>query len=577
MKWGIRSAIAKISTEGCVPIACGQLSSLILSDSLVRITVVALRNGCGSQNTMKFIVVPTKSKRAPREGKEIGYLWTDQWDDWYTYNTLYYFTYFDCTGQKHEIGSVKIGQFDWQKNQQRRPNIPESFRHLSEEFFSLGQDIDYYKALMRISEDERIEIFEALRDTAYDKNLYARAISEAVMTESLMRSSDARKTEIQYRAVILNVVELTRFKFSYRAAKTPKSLTGPVDLDFEVIPNASPPTNIHVLIGRNGVGKTRLLNGMTRALVDPSSTERRDGAFTFEDSEFDFVGETSETFANLVSVTFSAFDEFLSIKDAPNKKNATIGYTNVGLRKLVRQKTERKVIQRVITQNIDKLSRDFAKSALVCSRGVRRERWKRALETLETDSLFGESEVANLADIEEEDEFLDAAKFLYKKLSSGHKIVLLTVTELVNLVEERSLILMDEPEAHLHPPLLSAFVRALSDLLINRNGVAIIATHSPVVVQEVPSTCVWKISRHGVSSAAERPEIETFAETVSILTREVFGLEVDRSGFHKMIRDIVEQEETFEDVMGRFDGEIGAQGQALARAMLHRRANEDDV
>lgn len=521
---------------------------------------------------MKFIVVPTKSMRAPRESKEIGYLWTDQWNDWYTYKTLYFFTYFDCTGQKHEIGSVKIGQFDWQ-NRQRRPDIPESFRRLSKEFFSLGQDIDYYKALMRISEDERIEIFEALRDTAYDEDLYAQAISEAVMTESLMRSSDARKAEIQYRAVIRNGVELTRFKFFYRAAKTPRSLTDPVDLDFEVIPNASPPTNIHVLIGRNGVGKTRLLNGMTRALVDPSSTRRRDGAFSFEESEFDFLGEPSETFANLVSVTFSAFDEFLSIQDAPDKKKAIIGYTNVGLRKQVRRKDE----VRIITQNIDRLSSDFANSALVCSQGVRRERWKRALETLETDSLFGESEVANLADIEEEDEFLDAAKVLYKRLSSGHKIVLLTVTKLVNLVEERSLVLMDEPEAHLHPPLLSAFVRALSDLLINRNGVAIMATHSPVVVQEVPSACVWKISRHGVSSVAERPEIETFAETVSILTREVFGLEVDRSGFHKMIRDIVAQEETFEGVMGRFDGEIGAQGQALARAMLHRRANEDDV
>lgn len=140
----------------------------------------------------------------------------------------------------------------------------------------------------------------------------------------------------------------------------------------------------------------------------------------------------------------------------------------------------------------------------------------------------------------------------------------------------RTLILMDEPEAHLHPPLLSAFIRALSDLLINRNGVAIIATHSPVVAQEVPSTCIWKISRHGVSSDAERPEIETFAETVSILTREIFGLEVDCSGFHRTIRDIVEQEDTFEAVIDRFDDEIGAQGQALVRAMLHRRASEDD-
>jgi predicted ATP-dependent endonuclease of OLD family len=69
-------------------------------------------------------------------------------------------------------------------------------------------------------------------------------------------------------------------------------------------------------------------------------------------------------------------------------------------------------------------------------------------------------------------------------MSSGHAIVLLTITRLVATVEEKTLVLLDEPESHLHPPLLSAFIRALSDLLYDRNGVAIIATHSPVVLQE---------------------------------------------------------------------------------------------
>lgn len=113
---------------------------------------------------------------------------------------------------------------------------------------------------------------------------------------------------------------------------------------------------------------------------------------------------------------------------------------------------------------------------------------------------------------------------LFGRLSSGHKIVLLTITRLVETVEERSLVLIDEPETHLHPPLLSAFVRSLSGLLINRNGVAIIATHSPVVLQEVPRSCVWKVRRSGRVTEVERPEIETFGENVGILTREVFGL-----------------------------------------------------
>lgn len=42
---------------------------------------------------------------------------------------------------------------------------------------------------------------------------------------------------------------------------------------------------------------------------------------------------------------------------------------------------------------------------------------------------------------------------------------LLTLTKLVELVEEKTLVILDEPEEHLHPPLVSAFIRALSKLV----------------------------------------------------------------------------------------------------------------
>ena len=157
---------------------------------------------------------------------------------------------------------------------------------------------------------------------------------------------------------------------------------------------------------------------------------------------------------------------------------------------------------------------------------------------------------------------------MFRNLSSGHKIVLLSISRLVEYVEERTLVLLDEPEAHLHPPLLAAFVRALSDLLFNRNGVAIIATHSPVVLQEVPKTCVWKLRRHGFNAKSERPEIETFGENVGVLTREVFGLEVTQSGFHKMVSEAVQQNPLFEEVLEKFNNQLGAEAQLIIRALI---------
>lgn len=136
--------------------------------------------------------------------------------------------------------------------------------------------------------------------------------------------------------------------------------------------------------------------------------------------------------------------------------------------------------------------------------------------------------------------------------------------------------LLDEPEAHLHPPLLSAFVRSLSDLVINRNAVAIIASHSPVVLQEVPRSCAWIMRRAGNAVRVDRPEIETFGENMGVLTREVFGLEVTRSGFHRMLADRIIPGGTYGDVLASFGGELGAEARGLVRAMLAGQSRADD-
>ena len=84
------------------------------------------------------------------------------------------------------------------------------------------------------------------------------------------------------------------------------------------------------------------------------------------------------------------------------------------------------------------------------------------------------------------------------------------------------MVIINEPETHLHPPLLASFMRALSHLLINRNGVALISTHSPVVLQEIPSSCVNIMDNIASIYVMHKPKIETFGENVGTLTREVF-------------------------------------------------------
>jgi predicted ATP-dependent endonuclease of OLD family len=156
-------------------------------------------------------------------------------------------------------------------------------------------------------------------------------------------------------------------------------------------------------------------------------------------------------------------------------------------------------------------------------------------------------------------------------MSSGHAIAILTITQLVAKVEEKSLVLIDEPESHLHPPLLSALIRSISQLLYKQNGVAIIATHSPVVLQEIPKSCVWKLYRERISSEKLRPEIETFGENVGTLTREVFRLEVEKSGFHTLLVECVASGQTYEEILQRFGGSLGFEAKGILRAMTINR------
>lgn len=141
------------------------------------------------------------------------------------------------------------------------------------------------------------------------------------------------------------------------------------------------------------------------------------------------------------------------------------------------------------------------------------------------------------------------------------------MTRLVELVDERTLVILDEPEGHLHPPLLAAFVRSVADLLVKRNGVGLIATHSPVVLQEVPRSCVWKLRRAGAVAVTERPLIETFGENVGVLTREVFGLEVTNSGFHNLLRKALAVTGSFEAAVTHFDDQLGAEARAILMSL----------
>ncbi|MCB6202024.1 AAA family ATPase [Extibacter muris] len=505
----------------------------------------------------------------PITNDTIVYLVNNNWDDWFEFETTYSVV-FQKNRERMRLGGVKIGKIN---QTERRPILPNEFISLSSDCFSLGTGDNYYEELKII--EEREEILIALNDIAYDLSLFEKVATEKVTRISLLRDITSTMVKGQLHRMAIGGAKLTDYDFSYSLTQVDVVSGKKLELGFKVdVNNSMPPSNIHVLIGKNGVGKTTILKNIIKALEGVGDPQ--------------IVGKVQtgwgEDFSNIVNISFSAFD--MPIFPEELGEEIPIKYTYVGLIKMTDSKKS--------VKNSAQLAADFFERFYRIVKGAKNRLWRETIEILESDNTFSELDIKrwNEAEVdvannsiigiqkeegETEAEFLQRKdKLFYKQkvgdkfeiLSSGHKNILLTIVTLLDLVEEKTLVFLDEPEEHLHPPLVSAFIRALSNLLRYRNGVGIIATHSPVIVQEVPKKCVWILRRKGKYMKFERPEIETFGENLGELTSEIFGYEVMNSGFHKMLNEVAEKSDSYIEALDEFNNELGNEAKAILKSYI---------
>lgn len=508
---------------------------------------------------MKFYLIP-KGHAFSSKGVNEAYLRYDSWND-YSFVTMFHLLLYDENGVSHQIGNVKIGFRGQTTNMTTHTRLSKKgteFEKLTDEYFSLGQDIDFYKSVSKLSEFSRRQLLEGLNDIVANPKLIDVFLKEDVFKVSLLREVSLSIIKGQFARILAGNPPLTTFKFSFVRPKTEK--ISDIRLDFKVEIESKPSTNIHAIIGRNGVGKTFLLNGMIDAIVNNGKSEAK-----FYDMEgWQEKPITSDYFSSLVSVSFSAFDPFEPPREQPDPSLGTC-YFYVGLKK---ENNNLKLISEI--------HNEFSETLQFCfNQKNKQEHWLKAIKTLESDDSFAMMELAKLAQFPKE-ELKERAMHFIRRMSTGHAIVLFTLTHLIARVEEKTLVIMDEPECHLHPPLLSAFIRALSELLYDRNGVSILATHSPVVLQEVPKSNVWKMSRIGLTTTLSRPDIETFGENVGVLTREVFGLEVVKSGFHDLLVKSIKNGDSYKQIISEYKDQLGLEARALLKSLIvHRDRNNN--
>ena len=109
------------------------------------------------------------------------------------------------------------------------------------------------------------------------------------------------------------------------------------------------------------------------------------------------------------------------------------------------------------------------------------------------------------------------------QLSSGQRVLVCFIINIVRYCAPRTLVIIDEPENHLHPQFISLIMRALNSALQATESVAVVVTHSPFVVREVEREGVLVLEQHDELPILLRPSLQTLGGDVSLISDYVFG------------------------------------------------------
>lgn len=566
---------------------------------------------------IRFYTTEEKAEEAAKASKyNVFYLKSDNWDD-FGHKTLFILNKVSSDGTLNSIGAVKIAQKGQKKGRTKLPSEP--FDELNKEYFSLGLRQDYYEKLIKIDEAE--DVLQKLRDVAYDgdtdtecKDKCIKLLeSEEVFGTSLLRSKDLANIVRDFRGIIRDIEPYEAISFSYifnNEGKSNNNGYSSKELKCSVKLEDYPPSNIHALIGVNGAGKTMLLNKLIKSYifsidnkksaiyennnkwVESIGSDKKNNVGKLEFAKDELLPKEELLFSHITYVPVNLTVENGSFSCNPKESEKDIAH-DVDIFCQTGSSLPGKGNDDSDSENKNNFIKTYA-DLLV----LKHENGERASEIMDSYeyllnalALTGESFIPDLDDYvrryDEENFVKWISKENLKKLSSGQLKVLYLFYSMTN-VNPRGLYIIDEPENSLHAPLLSAFMYALRNDLVKKKAMAIIATHSPVVLREIPRQCVHMLrSREGLRYVMY-PSIETFGENLGVLLNEIFGLNADKSGYftylkekakeeYRAYKDDLSEEKTFEDVcIEKFGAKLGMEASALLPYIVKEAQSEVD-
>lgn len=543
---------------------------------------------------MKIYVTPHSRKDSPTNSMEYEIiLQRDDWND-YSYITKYHlYLTKKLTGSDEieYVGAVKIikkGQVaDYSYMVELGDLSP-----LSTEYCSVGQSLDYYTRLSKLNNEVRHAILMSLRDiNLFDYELEGFK-NESVWAFSVMRDLKddddiflLPKYILEHNFSSIPSIDV-KFEFSH------ERMLNSLKLDFDseqygFFKYQKLPCRMAVIVGRNGTGKSTTLARLSK--VAYSSTQDRKNEII---SGIGKIYPEGLGFPKIINLSYSAFDSFqipgVTFKEKVQLKNDIAKgkgrYIYCGVRdvcaelELELQKYDNTDIEdiyisserqeRTILKPLEILSKEFNDAYIK----IQQDDSKKLTLHSVLSKLKEEASISTIVDDMLEDDFSENPAAYFYNLSTGHKFVLHSMLHIILYAEKRCFVFFDEPETHLHPPLLAVLMSALRIILNKVDAFAIVATHSPVVVQETLSKNVNVITRSGNLIDFQMPEIETFGENIGSITSAVFSLTSQVTDYHdeldKLIQAYKPHDNAIEFIENLFDQGLSIQARSYILSKL---------
>ncbi|MGC4397530.1 AAA family ATPase [Hydrogenophaga sp. T2] len=493
---------------------------------------------------LRFVVL-SRREVLPAAPRPLMVVRTDAWND-FGYQVQFHLTYVDEKNYQTHLGTLKVLQRVSAPGEAiglaKSTVLPESFQALDDSFVSLGQDDDYYKGLHELMGAQAGDVLTALRDIAWLPALAADFEPTSGFRNALMRENGAHRARRFGRPWASGVKVTEKLDFTYVGAI--EGAEAEVTARFAFYAEDPVPGRIVGIIGRNAVGKTRFMASLAADLAQIARTS----AEKLNERETRFpLGRP--LFTRVIAISYSAFDRF----KRPHQDSSS-SYVYCGIR------NDKGILSR--SALIDSYR---ANQARIRERGDQRK-WTSYMQ-----AILGDLSAQLTMDLEDEigsDNLEDKALSL---LSSGQSILAHFVTALLAWIQPNSIVLFDEPETHLHPNAVASLFLVLSDILEESDSYAVVATHSPIVIQEIPAKRVLMFQRMGNVTEAEPLGLESFGESVTELTRHVFETDEVDSVYRRTLKELA-QTESVQQVIARFEQGLSLSAQAYLLAQYGKKA-----